>query len=184
MKNENVKRSNNSLFLLLLILVIFFIGYWTGGDKFNLFSDVDNNEQSEINLSDLSNDKYLQKYSQTNSNELSTEELFEKDEYCRKTYSKSFIEDYEKLLVGETNTEWERIELIDVFYSPKENECYGVYDYRYTSSKYSNIDVYERRIAKAVSAGSIVASFKMTGINFKEGEKERYISKIEELKSF
>lgn len=122
------------------------------------------------------------------------EETFQKDEYCRRTYSKSFVEDYEKKLVGRNENDEEYIELVDIFYSPKNNGCFAVYDYYYINLKKplldkdgNKIDInrFEKRIAKAINAGEIVDAFELgfLGGGFKAGEKEKYDNTIIDLKS-
>lgn len=123
---------------------------------------------------------------------LSKKNIFEKDEYCRKTYSDSFIKNYEKKLIGSKKEERETIKLVDIFYSPIKNECIGIYDYYYfdfrnmeIDDKKINLSMFERRIAKAISADIEVNSFKITMSgrfdNFEEEAK--YNNFIKELKS-
>jgi len=118
-------------------------------------------------------------------------EIFEKDEYCRKTYSDSFMKNYEKKLIGIKKDESETIKLVDMFYSPTQNECIGVYDYLYfnfenikVEGKSVDINMFQRRIAKALSADIILNSFELTsGGNFDNFQDQAEYNKvISELK--
>lgn len=124
---------------------------------------------------------------------LTTEEIFEKDEYCRNTYSESFVKNYEKVLLGRDGEEREYITLFDIFYSPKENECYVVYDYYYFnfrdvvfSEDGERIDLnnFQRRISRALSAENVIDQFELTLTgNIKEYEERvRFDEAIEDLK--
>lgn len=137
---------------------------------------------------------FLLVYKNANQKEsnLTKQQIFEKDEYCRKTYNDSFIKNYEKKLIGSQKDERETIKLVDMFYSSTKNECIGVYDYYYFNFRNVEIDgkkadfnIFERRIAKAISADIIINSFELSATGRLDSfeEETKYNDAINELKS-
>ncbi len=131
--------------------------------------------------------RYINKESGSNNlkindkSNLTKEERFEKDEYCRSTYSSSFVRDYEKKLIGKTEDGWEYIELEDIFFSPTRNECMAIYNYNYFDErsaeaksvfgKIIDLSTFEKRISTALTAENILDSYKLTlGGGFQEDD--------------
>lgn len=111
-------------------------------------------------------------------------ERFEKDEYCRRTYSDSFVKNYEKKLIGERKDEKEYIKLLEMFYSPSRNECMAVYNYYYFYFKNVDFNIFEKRIATSINADNIINTFQLTpGGHFdKYEEQSAYNEVLKDLK--
>ena len=134
-----------------------------------------------------------------NNSRLDTEKIFEKDEYCRRTYADSFVKNYEKSLIGKNEDESEYISLVDIFYSPTESSCYAVYDYYYVYLKdpiigpngeeigIIEMSNFEKRISSALNAEIIDSRYEnsfLRGDIKDHEERQRYNERLEELKSY
>ena len=127
-------------------------------------------------------------------NESTQEEIvFEKDEYCRRTYAESYVKNYEKKLIGYRGNESETIKLVEMFFSPRENQCVAVYDYNYINptiyegpnGEKNSLSMFERRVTFAISPDNVIDTFELTiGGSLKDFTvRSKYEELMRELKS-